>query len=231
MSKVFVIVFLIVFFLIGGIMVKGMMDQQKKNIADNNKYTQMIHEGEKTKLTQEILDQDHAEYVESVKSNNNTFAIIGIAFIGLMVLLIVIFTVQALIRKSQGASGLELIRYFIPVGCLAVFTILGIIIGVQFIAPSMKNDKYEKESYKYVELNIKTTQVEEHKSTHRRSGSSHGTTTTTTYTYFLITDDDQKIQVSKILYERFDVPGIYYAGQTESGSVFSLYPDKYFELG
>lgn len=226
-SKLPVIVFLVVFIIIGAFMVKGLLTQQKENEADNARYEQMIHEGEKTQLTQTILDEDHDEYVARTKSGNKTFAAIGIAFLSLMVIMLIVFIVKLIISKNQGATGLELTRNIIAVVALLIFTGIAVFVGFAFIRPAMNNDKYETESYKFVELNIATTQVEEIE--HRTKTNGH-TRTTKTYNYYLITDDDQKISVSKNNYDRFNTPGVYYAGRTESGAVFSLYPSTYFEL-
>ncbi len=230
LSKIYVVVFLIIFFAIAGFMVKGLLTQQKENNADRTKYEQMIKSDGKTTLTQEILDQDHNEYVESVKSNNKTFAIIGIGFLGLMLLFLIIAIANYFSQRNKGAQGIELVRNIVSIVAISVFLVMGIIIGVAFIRPMMNKTDYDKESYKYVELNIVDTKVEEHKSTHRKSNG-HGTTTTTTYTYYVITEDNEELKVGKLLYERVANPGVYYAGMTEGGNIFSLYPSEYFELG
>ena len=230
LSKIFVVVFLIIFFAIGGFMVKSLLTQQKENNEDRTKYEQMIKSDGKTTLTQEILDQDHTEYVESVKSNNKTFAIFGIGFLGLMIIFLIIAIANFFNQRNKGAQGVELIRNIVAIVGISLFLIMSIFIGLVFIKPMMNKNDYDKESYKYVELNIVNTKVEEHKSTHRKSNG-HGTTTTTTYTYYVITEDNEELKVSKLLYERVGNPGVYYAGVTESGNIFSLYPSEYFELG
>ena len=229
LSKIFVVVFLIIFFVIGGFMVKGLLTQQKEDNADRTKYEQMIKSDGKTTLTQEILDQDHDEYIESVKSNNKTFAIFGIGFLGLMLIFLIVAIANFFNQRNKGAQGVELIRNIVAIVAISIFLIMSIFVGLVFIRPMMNKTDYDNESYKYVELNITDTKVEEHTSTHRKSNG-HGTTTTTTYTYYVITEDGDNLKVSKLLYERVSNPGIYYAGRTESGSIFSLYPAEYFEL-
>ena len=62
-----------------------------------------------------------------------------------------------------------------------------------------------------------------------KNGDSYSTETRVYY--YLIKDNGEEISTNKLLYERFVGEGIYYAGRTATGKIFSIYPDKYFELG
>jgi len=54
------------------------------------------------------------------------------------------------------------------------------------------------------------------------------------YNYYLILNDDKEIEVLNSIYKKFkdfNYVGIYYVGRIKSGTIFSLYPSKDYELG
>ena len=101
------------------------------------------------------------------------------------------------------------------------------VIAIKAIVPHMKYSNPDKEAYYFDTLNIKDVRKYEEQVV---TGSGENRETRTVVHYILIKSDGEEIETSKILYERYTGPGDYYAGTSVRGNIFSLYPDKYFEL-
>ena len=112
---------------------------------------------------------------------------------------------------------------------IAMFMIVSfLIVAVKFLVPRFQNSNIEDEKYYFTEITLKDAEKREETET-VKNGDSYSTETRVYY--YLIKDNGEEISTNKLLYERFVGEGIYYAGRTATGKIFSIYPDKYFELG
>ena len=205
-NKLYVIIFILIFFIMTGIMVVGLINQNKDEKVQRSRYEQMIKEGSKTVLTDAILEEDHTRYVEKSKESTKTFLTLLACFAAVIVAFVVMMIFNVILKgMEEGASStgfLIMLASFI----IAMFMIVSfLIVAVKFLVPRFQNSNIEDEKYYY--------------------------STETRVYYYLIKDNGEEISTNKLLYERFVGEGIYYAGRTATGKIFSIYPDKYFELG
>ena len=219
--------FILVFFVMVGIMVKGLIDQNNDENKQIARYEQMKSAENKTLLTDEILKEDHDKYLQdSTKSKKmaiTLFSCFGIVVIWL-VITVIITNVMALMEKN----GTESFAVLFAISIAAVFLTLAFFaVMLKAIIPGLTRDQ-SKDAYFLSEFSLADSEkVEEVVST----GTGENRTTETRIYYYLIEDNGEKIGVSKLLYNRYEGPGIYYAGQTSRGNIYSLYPAKYFEPG
>ena len=226
-SRVFYIGFFVIFGIMTAIMVKGLIDQNKDEKQQTARYESMITEGQKTVLTNEILNEDHDKFVQDSIKGKKTFITLLVCFASVIVLFVITYIFTIILKgMEEGAST----QFIIILACFVV-TLLMIgffaVVAVKTIVPKLSNSDPETEKYYFNELRIKDAEKEEKTET-VKSGDSYETRTTVYY--YLIEENGNRISVNKVLFSRFVGEGIYYAGQTERGAVFSVYPDKYFEL-
>ena len=225
-GKIFLIGFFVIFFLMVGIMVKGFIDQKKDDKAQTERYEKMISQDGKTLLTDEILEEDHNKYLLDVAESKKTFIMLLICF-GSVILWFVIYYIFSLILKGmeEGASG-GMIIMCASFGVVLVMMGSFVIIAANVIVPSLTRDR-TKEGYYFNELNI--SDAERREVTEKVKDGDSYRTETRVY-YYLFDENGKEISINEVLYSRYVGEGVYYCGQTAGGIVFSVYPDKYFEL-
>ena len=222
-SNIFVIVFMICFFNMAGIMVVGLIQQNKDEQQQKDRYEQMISRGGdgKTLLTAEILEEDHEKYLQDAAKSKNTFFKLLTCFGCVMVFFVLMAAFNAVqkILEEKGLSATIALVSFLAV----TFMIMSVaVIFMNFLIPRMNTDE-SKIAYYFDTLTLKEALREEERV---KSGSDYETRVY----YYLVDEGEKKIAVSKRLYERFTNPGTYYAGRTARGNIFSLYNGEYFEL-
>lgn len=228
-SNIYIVVFIVCFAAMTGFMVKGFIDQNKDEKQQISRYEQMIKqsgEGSKTLLTKEILEEDHEKYLADAAKSKSTFITLLCIF-GCVMVMFVIYAILNVVLKmfedsGKGSYVIALVSSLGAVICVTSFAV----VMIMFIAPKMKTD-YSKDGYMFETLRIKDTLREEER---YETGSGDDRRTETRVYYYLIDEKDNKISVNKIEYDRYTGPGLYYAGKTTRGAIFSLYSGEYFEL-
>lgn len=226
LSKIFYGVFILCFVIMAAIMVKGLLDQNKDEKQQKERYEKMISEGSKTVLTNEILEEDHDKYLEDASKSRKTFATLLVCFGGVILMFIITTIFNLVVKALEGRSNVFIIT-LVSFIVMMIFMIGFIVVVMKKVVPRLTSTDYEKEAYAFKELKLKDVQKEKEIV---ETGSGEDRTTETRVTYFIIEENGNKIEVNSVFYDRFVGPGIYYAGQTEKGNVFSLYPGKFFEL-
>jgi len=126
---------------------------------------------------------------------------------------------------EEGASG-GMIIMCASFGVVLVMMGSFVIIAANVIVPSLTRDR-TKEGYYFNELNI--SDAERREVTEKVKDGDSYRTETRVY-YYLFDENGKEISINEVLYSRYVGEGVYYCGQTAGGTVFSVYPDKYFEL-
>ena len=227
-TRIFYIVFGLCFVLMGGIMVKGFLDQKADEKKQVERYESMLKEGGKTTLTDEILEQDHEKYVQDAAQSKKTFITLLVCF-GLVVVMFIFTAIATSVLRALHNRREEYVVVAL-VTCIAMLFIFVsvFVVSVKWIIPKMASSDVSKDAYAFARLEIE--QVEEKKE-RVKSGSGDSQTTETRITYFLVEENGCKYPVKKLLYDRFVGAGTYYVGMTDKGKIFSVYPGVYFELG
>ena len=225
---IFYVGFGVVFCVMLGMFIVGMINQNKDEKNQNARYEQLKSADGKTVLTDEILEEDHTKYLEDSVKSRKTFIIVLTLF-GTVVVLFFVTVILATILKFMENANRE--AYIVPLIVFGVIMLGGIgFVTVFFMAivPKIAASDRSKEGYYFTELSIADTEKKEE---HVESGSGENRTTYTRVTYYLIDEEGNKISVGKTIYDRYEGPGTYYAGQLAGGNIFSMYSGKYFELG
>lgn len=227
-NKLYVVIFMLIFVIMTGIMVVGMINQNKEEKADRARYEQMIKEGSKTVLTDAILDEDFSIYVEQSQKSTKIFVTLLACFAAVILAFVVMMIFNVILRgMEEGASSTSFIIMLVSfIG--AMFMIVSfLIISVKFLVPRFQSFNPEEEKYYFTEIVLTNAERIEKQET-VKDGDSYRTETRVYYYFY--TKNGEQIRTSKLLYERYIGEGIYYVGKTSRGNIFSLYPDKYFEL-
>ncbi|MBO6089739.1 MAG: hypothetical protein J6P37_05470 [Lachnospiraceae bacterium] len=227
-NKLYVVIFMLIFVIMTGIMVVGMINQNKEEKADRARYEQMIKEGSKTVLTDAILDEDFSIYVEQSQKSTKIFVTLLACFAAVILAFVVMMIFNVILRgMEEGASSTSFIIMLVSfIG--AMFMIVSfLIISVKFLVPRFQSFNPEEEKYYFTEIVLTNAERIEKQET-VKDGDSYRTETRVYYYFY--TKNGEQISTSKLLYERYIGEGIYYVGKTSRGNIFSLYPDKYFEL-
>ena len=226
LGKIFVIGFLVIFFLMVGIMVKEFIEQKNDDKAQKERYEQMIASGSKTLLTNDILEEDHNKYLADVAEGKRIFITLIICFASVIVWFVVYYIISLILKgMEEGASSSMIIlcaSFAVALIMIGSFAI----IAVRVIVPNLTRDR-TKEGYYFNELNI--SDAERREVTERVKDGDSYRTETRVY-YYLFDEKGKEIAINEVLYSRYVGEGVYYCGQTAGGNVFSVYPDKYFEL-
>ena len=228
MSGIFYGTFMLIFVLMTGIMVKGLIDQNKDEKAQTARYESMITEGSKFELTDEILNEDFNKYVQDSEKGKKTFITLLVCFASVIVLFVVMYIFSLILKGMQdGASSTSFL--ILLASFLIVMFMFGsfAFVSVKFLAPRLSGSNPANEKYYFRTVNIKDAEKIEER---EEVKTSDGTEYRTRVYYHLIDEDGNVLNVNKVLYSRFAGEGIYYIGQTSSGKVFSVYPDRYFIL-
>ena len=105
-NKLYVIIFILIFFIMTGIMVVGLINQNKDEKVQRSRYEQMIKEGSKTVLTDAILEEDHTRYVEKSKESTKTFLTLLACFAAVIVAFVVMMIFNVILKgMEEGASS------------------------------------------------------------------------------------------------------------------------------
>ena len=226
-SRIFYGSFILIFVIMVGMMVKGLIDQNKDEKLQNERYESMITEGGKTTLTDDILNEDYNKYVQDSEKAKQTFISLLVCFGAAIVLFIVMYIFSMIMKGMEDGAGTQLVimiaSFVVLIFMLGSFSV----VALKFLVPRLTAVQPEKEAYYFNTLNIKDAVREEEKEEYWNED--HYETRTNVY-YYYIDENDKKLSVSKVLFSRFEGEGVYYAGQTARGSIFSIYPAKYFEL-
>lgn len=227
LGKIYCIIFGIIFIVMVGIMIKGYIDQQHDDEQQIVRYESLKSGEGRTLLTGEILEEDHDKYIRDVREGETTFIKLAICF-GVVVAFFVIYSIlNMVIRGIEGERGpMFTISIVSTVSALVIITGV-VIVVIKVIAPKFSEYDPESEAYSFAELNLTDS---EKKVEYVDSYNGDSKTTEERITYYLIEENGHKTEVNFILYGRYEGPGVYYAGRTSGGNIFSLYPGKYFEL-
>ena len=226
-SKIFYGAFILVFVIFVGICIVGIINDKKEEEKRVTAYQQMINEGSKTVLTNEILDADHDQYVQDTEKAKKTFLTLAACFGAIAVIFLAMVICSTIIKGMEDGQGIGLTISVVSFIAVTFMITSFAVIAIKAIVPHMKYSNPEKEAYYFDTLNIKDVRKYEEQVV---TGSGENRETRTVVHYILIKSDGEEIETSKILYERYTGPGDYYAGTSVRGNIFSLYPDKYFEL-
>ena len=228
-AKSFRIGFIIIIAIMMITMGRAFVLQEKQSKADAARYQKMVDEEGKYKLTKADLEEDHDRYVESAKEGWKLFKDLITALAGAIIL----FLIYGLMSVFDFASLFPTKNKSLVKGiALVIFGVI-VVFSVNFFSEAIRleglNSKAEEAKYGFVELNIVSTRVETKRETR---GTGKDRRTETRHYYYLQLDDEKEIKTNKTFFDRANNhPGIYYAGMTENGALFSLYPDTEFELG
>lgn len=206
--KVIILVFSVFLVIANIFVVKKLPDQQ----INDGSYEQLIKRNGKTKLTQDILDHDFQEYIKDKKTGRIVCLIISFIIVPIAVIFL-IYTILRFIKDNNKEiqKTQYIIKIIILLGFIVTFTVI--------IVFTLSYNDEENKSYNFVEHNIKDSEV-------KRSG------TKGNHDYYLIMDNGDRVDVSEKIYNKFkdsNYFGIYYAGETEDGIIFSLYSSQEYE--
>ena len=226
--KKFIAVILAPFIIVAAIMLIGYLKQEMRDKKEIARYEMLVDEEGKYKLTKDVLEEDYDRYLNGVKENEKFPRNIGIVIAGIVSLFLIFLLAIFLYikfpfpdKKGIRVTGIALVI----VGVIVVF-------NVNFLSELFRDSKegsanIENTKYAFYELDIISARVEARR---ERSGSDDDSYTTNYY-YYLYTNNRGIIEINQMYYNRAkDKPGIYYAGMTEKGALFSLYPATEFEL-
>ena len=197
------------------------LDREIKK-SKNNRYEKMLKVEGKYVLTQKTLEEEHKFFEEISKKESEQSLTIVIIFSATY--LICIFGLIAglldFISKRYRYSKLK----FIVGICLFSYLIIGNLLVPVFLF-GRKNETENATSkydgfYSFVEANIIDKKVVSVKTSNDDRKSE----------FYLFTNDNKKIKVDYMLYERVDEKGIYYLVQTEGGTILNIYPSSQFKL-
>ena len=173
----------------------------------NARYEQMINVEGMGTLNQKTLEEDHKSCVEDEKDFEANEKDTSKTIMPMLIILFLIIIVTTYESRKPIKSIISLVVVFlILVGSIASTN------------RSIRRDtSYLDESYRYVEEKIKSKKdvYDEDKYKH---------------IYTLYTEDGKTLEVEEYLFNRVEDMGIYYLGETESGTVLSLYPSSKFIL-
>ena len=195
--------------------------------TNNPKYKHLIKREGKIILTQEVLDQDYNNYNEKSKKGKAIAIIISTVLLSIIIILFIFCIIRYYIKKRNGSSNTDISKFSIIVlSGLAIILIIFLVISC-----CIKVD----EPYTFTELYIKSSTYIRRSSgsTSSKSNKSNTSNKSETYYYYLIMENNEKIEVNKDIYYKFkdfNYSGIFYAGKTESGVIFSLYSSNDYEL-
>lgn len=226
-EKIFNIVFIVIFVVMAAIMIKGYFDQKKDDEQQISRYENMKPAEGKATLTEQILEEDHDKYIRDIAEGNSTFLKLIICFGTVMLSFVVRAVLDMVLRGISGERGPAFaVAVISAISVIAIFAVVALF-AVNRLIPGFNTKDLEEEAYSFdaIEL-IDSDKIVEYVET----SNGDSTTTEERITYFLIEESGNRIEVDHILYERYEGPGVYYAGRTSGGNIFSLYPGKYFEL-
>ena len=224
-STVFYSVFALCFVIMLAIMVKGMLDQKADDKAQNERYEKMISAEGKTALTKEILEEDHDKYLKDASKSKRTFISLLVCFGAVVLMFFLTMVFNLVLNSISGARKETLIISFVSFIVVMIMFVGFIVVVLKVIVPKVASSAPEDEAYAFSELVLSDSEM---KKEYVETGSGDNRRTETRISYFLIEENGNKIEVKHLFYERFNGPGVYYAGRTASGSVFSLYSGEYF---
>ncbi|SKA65631.1 hypothetical protein SAMN02745111_01150 [Eubacterium uniforme] len=226
--KQFVIGFMIFFVIIAVTMGKAFIKQEKQAKIEKARYEKMVNEEGKYKLTKDVLEEDHDRYLEDAEEGEKIFKDLITAFAGAMILVLIymfmnIFDFASIVPVKNKA--------LVKAGALIILGVI-VVFSANFFSEifrvSKKSEGNKNAKYDFYELNVVSTHVETKTTT---TGSGSDRRTTRTNYYYLDLEGNKEIKTNQMYYERAkDNPGLYYAGMTEKGALFSLYPATEFEL-
>lgn len=226
-TRIFYIVFGVCFVLMTGIMVKGFLDQKADDKKQVERYESMLKEGGKTTLTDEILEEDHDKYVKDAAKGKQTFITLLVCFGAVVVMFVIMAIFTTVMRALQGRREEHVLVALITVISVMFIFVSVLIVTITYIVPKLAQSDPSEDVYAFARLNIEKTEEKREVVT---TGSGDNRTTETRITYYLIEDNGRQHSVSKLMFERFVGAGTYYAGMTDKGNIFSVYPGVYFEL-
>lgn len=222
-GRVLVGIFILSVAIMAAIIYKSYLDQEKERDQQREIYQQMIREDGKTPLTQETLEQDFEFYVKNVNRGRTVFRnlliLFGVAFAQIVIM--ILYT--GVVRVLEDRRVTQLIGSIVSAAVIiTMFVVVAWVVKTKII-PRMYDGDPEDEAHYYVSLDLADAKKEE-KVVYDSDNNSR-----TEVTYYLIKTDGGRIQTDKVMFERYEKPGVYYAGRTDK-TVFSLYPALYFEL-
>ncbi len=226
-TRIFYIVFGLCFVLMAGIMVKGFMDQKADEKKQVERYESMLKEGGKTLLTDEILEQDHDKFLKDAVKGKRTFITLLVCFGAVVVMFVIMAIFTSVMRALQGRREEHVIAALITVIAVMFIFVSVLVVTITYIVPKFTQSDPSGDAYAFAELNIEKVEEKRELVT---TGSGDNRSTETRITYYLIEKNGTKHSVTKVMYDRFVGAGTYYAGMTEKGNIFSVYPGVYFEL-
>ena len=226
-TRSFYIIFGVCFIVMLLIMIKGFIDQKNDEKKETARYEKMIKEGEKTILDNKILEEDHDKFLEDSSKGRKTFISLLVCFGTVFVMFAVMTVFSTILSVIESRSGLSVTVAVISLASVIFIFVTFAIVMFKVVIPKFAASDASKDAYSFVELSISDRERKEERVT---TGTGDSRTTETRIYYYYITENGQKIQVSKLFYDRFVGPGIYYAGRTAGGKIFSIYPGEYFEL-
>ena len=222
-GRVLIGLFILCIAVMAAIIYKAYTDQKKDRKEQREIYEQMIREDGKTLLTQEILEEDFQFYVKNVNRGRSVFKKLMILFAAVFILVIVMVLYSGVVRALEDRRLTRMIGPILAAAMfLAVFVVVAWVAKTKII-PKMYDGDPEAEAHYYVRLDLADAKKEE-----KIVYDSDNNSRTEVY-YYLIRSDGGRIQTDQAMYERFEKPGIYFAGRTDK-TVFSLYPALYFNL-
>ena len=216
---------IIVLFFIFGII--GITKQNKEEKEAMARYEQMITEGAKTPLTNEIMEEDHDNYLAKAAESTKTFYMVAAMFVAAVAVFVLMVVFTVIVRGMEDGPNsrgflITLVTFFSMIFLIVSF----FVIAIKMIIPNLNGVQPEQEAYYFEKIQLVDSWKEEKIV---ETGSGDNRDTRTEITYHLYDENGKDIHTNKVLFERYKEPGLYYAGTTSGGAIFSLYPAKYFE--
>ena len=226
-TRIFYIVFGLCFVLMVGIMVKGFLDQKADEKKQVERYESMLIEGGKATLTNEILEQDHDKFLKDAAEGKETFIKLLVCFGAVVVMFVIMAIFSSVMRALQARREEHVVAALITVIAVMFIFVSVLVVTITYIVPKLAQSDPSQDAYAFARLNIEKVEEKREQVT---TGSGDNRSTETRITYYLIEDNGRKHSVTKVMFDRFVGAGIYYAGMTDKGNIFSVYPGVYFEL-
>ncbi|MBO4389481.1 MAG: hypothetical protein J5825_01320 [Lachnospiraceae bacterium] len=225
LSRIYSLVFFLVFVVIIALMGKGIVDDMKRKEAEQTAYEEMIRSAgtEKIQLTYQMLQADYDDYLAGVQMFKKMFLSFIVLF-ALLVVLSIVSSIFSFILKGirEGASKQMKIMLVAFVVIMLTFIPMALI-AVKSFAPLMKIFADEEQAT----IGFETITVVRKETKQVTVGSGEDQEKRTQY--YLIDENGKDHQVGEALYNRCESAGVYYLGKTTKGNIFSIYPDKYFK--
>ena len=223
-KKLGIIIFVLAFVGIALAMLYGYQKYNKTttSMEEARKDVEIVMNGDKRVITDELLISDYNVYLQSEESSKNTMLIV-LGILGLIAFFVFVTSIIGFITgRINGEYGLDSVKKFLAILLSGSIVAAGMIMFIKGLGPlaRTKPKTADEVSFRVAEYKVlnKTSRkfisgTEKHKSERTE--------------YYLQLDTGTEMEVSLNIYNQVS-SGTYYFGKTDTGTLFAVYPADEF---